>query len=327
MIFITLLLAFLLEQIKPVRPNHWAQRKLMRWTNWVEHLFFAGQPTHAYLVWFLSVVTPAILVFFLHTIFSWFTHNLIALAWSVFILYISLGFRQFSAPFTLIKKVIASGDEEQSRLLLAKWMNCPVQNWTQEQVLQGVLNKSVWGLQVHVLGVLTAYAVFAILGLGPTGAILYRLAELFLRRRAKLNSPDADALNEFAQQAWNAINWLPTRVSLILFSVVGSFEDVMTAWRRTTVPERDDKTLLTDAASAAINVRYPITGSAMGHSKHDSSPVEGANSGHYSSGAVISPGHLQSLSALAWRAVIVAMALLLLMQIAQLLAFAKLLLA
>jgi adenosylcobinamide-phosphate synthase len=326
MIFLSLLLAFLIEQIKPVRPNHWALRTLNRWMSWVEHLFYAGRPTHAYLVWFLSVAIPSVVAFFLHSIFFWLAPNLLTLLWSVLVLYICLGFRQFSAPFSLIKKIILEGDLAMSRTILAKWIDVPEQEWTQEQILQKIVEKSVWGLQTHVLGVLCTYAVFASLGMGPTGAVLYRLTEMFARRRANSQNVQSENLDGFAEKAWSTINWLPTRLSLILFSIVGSFEDVMTAWRRPSSTQRNDKTLLCQGAAAAINVRYLIpnpssespTDSELSHS-----PPAYA---HYSSGAEIEPHHLQSLTGLAWRSVIVAMLVLLLIQISQLIALAKVLL-
>ncbi len=51
----------------------------------------------------------------------WSFHGLLAFAWSVLVLYVTLGFRQFSHHFTAIRDALEVGDEDTARELLADW--------------------------------------------------------------------------------------------------------------------------------------------------------------------------------------------------------------
>lgn len=87
------------------------------------------------------------------------------------------------------------------------------------------------------LGVATAYAAlhrrFGVLLwfflLGPTGALLYRLAQILSRDESlPLDSDSRRCANYLA----NALNWLPAQLMVFTLAIVGHWEAVIGAWRQ-----------------------------------------------------------------------------------------------
>jgi AmpE protein len=87
------------------------------------------------------------------------------------------------------------------------------------------------------LGVAAAYAAlyrrFGVLLwfflLGPTGALLYRLAQLLGRDESLPLDSDS---HRFAGFVANALNWLPAQLMVFTLAIVGHWEAVIGAWRQ-----------------------------------------------------------------------------------------------
>ena len=82
--------------------------------------FNAGESKHGQIAWILAVSLPllgsALLYWLLaaqHPIFAW--------AFCVLVLYLTMGFRQFSHYFTDIHKALRNNDLNQARSLLSSW--------------------------------------------------------------------------------------------------------------------------------------------------------------------------------------------------------------
>jgi len=60
MSFLAVLLALLLEQIKPLPRNNVVHHSLASWVGWTGRNFDAGKPQHARIVWIVTVtiLTP-----------------------------------------------------------------------------------------------------------------------------------------------------------------------------------------------------------------------------------------------------------------------------
>ena len=103
------------------------------------------------------------------------------LLWSVALLYPTLGFRQFSHHFTDIRDALDSGDETRARELLAQWKQVDASLLPRHEIVRHVIEHSVVAAHRHVFGVLAWFSVLAALGLGPAGAVLYRMGEFVSR--------------------------------------------------------------------------------------------------------------------------------------------------
>ena len=120
MSFFAVLFALLIEQIKPLPRDNLVHDSLASWVGWTGRNLDAGKPHHAQVVWLVTVVLPAVLAAGVHIAIAHY-NTLGALAFDVAVLYLTLGFRQFSHYFTDIRAALERGDEGQARQLLAEW--------------------------------------------------------------------------------------------------------------------------------------------------------------------------------------------------------------
>jgi adenosylcobinamide-phosphate synthase len=319
MSFFSILLALLIEQVRPLARGNAIHAGMRGWLRWVVRKLDAGESAHGWLAWGMAVVVPAVLTLVVYWLLLAFAGWPLALAWNVLVLYATLGFRQFSHHFTDIRKALEGGDEEQARRLLAEWRQIDASELPQREILRHVIEHSALAAHRHVLGVFSWFTVLAVLGLGPAGAVLYRLAEFVTRywphvARRQLPAVSEAACNA-AARAWHGVDWLSARLTALGFAVVGSFEDVMDNWRRHESLSGDggmggNDGLIVAATAGAINVRLGTTAMAQGDAQADM-PAAGARNEPQLA-------HLRSLVGLVWRSVVMWMALLALLTLARL---------
>ncbi len=259
MSFFAIVFALLLEQVRPLAHDNPVHASVRAWIRWVSRNVDAGTTAHGWIAWLLAVGLPTggslAIYWLLNTLLGWPA----AVLWSVAMLYITLGFRQFSHHFTGIRDALGVGDEARARDLLAVWQRVDAHELPRSEIVRHVIEYSVLAAHRHVFGVLAWFSVFAALGLGPAGAVLYRVGEFVARywRHPVATRPMVSpALRAVATQAWFVMDWVPARITAIGFAVVGSFEEAVDSWRSQVErhPEDNDGVILA-ATSGAINVR------------------------------------------------------------------------
>ena len=273
------------------------------------------------------MLLPALITLAIHWLLMWGLGWPFAVLWSVAVLYVTLGFRQFSHHFTGIRDALEEGDEDAARERLAHWQQVDVGILPRSEIVRHVIEYSVLAAHRHVFGVLAWFSVLAALGLGPTGAVLYRLAEFVSRhwhpRRRAGSQPASASLQRACAQAWTVIDWLPARLTALSFAMVGSFEEAIEGWRfhAQRFPNDNDGVLLA-ATAGAINVR--LGGQAL-KARPELQTPQGLESDADVGDSDATPGrdpevgHLRSVVGLVWRSVVVWMLLLALLTLARLL--------
>ena len=339
MSFLAVLFALIIEQARPLARGNWVHAGFRQWSRWSSRNLDAGQLHHGWIAWGVAVGTPTVVTLAIH-LALWQVTPLLAFVWSVAILYVTLGFRQFSHHFTDIRDALDDGDEETARELLARWRQVDASELPRSEIVRHVIEFSVLAAHRHVFGVLGWFSILAALGLGPTGAVMYRMSEFvgryWLYKSKALNAAGegaSPALQQAATRAWGVIDFLPARVTALGFAVVGSFEDAIDAWRNFTLgfsseadtaANRNDGIVLA-ATSGALNVR--LGGQAL------TTTFEPLATGEFSLGGIgapetvspVTPGrepdvaHLRSVVGLVWRSVVLWMVLLALLTLARLL--------
>jgi len=305
MSFLSILFALLLEQARPLGQGNPVHLGMRSWVRWVVRNLDTGRTHHSWLAWWIAVVVPAVLVFAIHWLLVWSMGWIAAAVWSIAILYSTLGFRQFSYHFTAIRDALLAGEEDVARKELALWMRMDVSALPRSQIVRHVIEHSVLSAHRHVFGVFAWYSLLAALGLGPAGAVLYRVGEYFARYASRPNRPSSaplsDALKETASQAWHAMDWLPSRVTALSFAFVGSFEEAVDSWRQREAqfPGDNDGVVLA-ATAGAVNVKLG----------EQDAP---------GSGQIPQPVHLRAVVGLVWRTVVMWMVFLALLSLARLL--------
>lgn len=340
MSFFAILFALLLEQARPLARSNPIHAGLRAWALSVSRSFDTGTVQHAWIAWFLAVLFPALMVACVHWALLWLVGMPAALVWSVVILYLTLGFRQFSHHFTGIRDALEMGDEQIAREKLARWQQVDVHALARSELVRHVLEYSVLAAHRHVFGVLVCFSVGALVGAGPAGAVVYRLAEFVSRYWHHKERGGGQLVSETLQfcvaRAWWAIDWLPARATAVSFAIVGSFEEAIAGMRFHTrhFPNDNDGVVLA-ATSGAINVRLggrALKRKAEGSLAFASSVVNehkqetaDRSSASQTAQAATTPGrapdfgHLRSVVGLVWRSVVVWLLLLALLTLARLL--------
>ncbi len=327
MSFFAILFALLIEQARPLARSNPMHAGLRAWALSINRNFDAGGAALAWVAWGLGVLAPPLIVLAVYWALLHFVGWPLALLWNVAVLYLTLGFRQFSHHFTGIRDALEEGDAARARARLAQWKQVDASELPRSEVVRHVIEYSVIAAHRHVFGVLAWYSVCAALGLGPAGAVLYRLAEFMARYwapRTATAHPASAALQAAAAQAWTVIDWLPARLTALCFAVVGSFEEAIEGWRfhAQRFPSDNDGVVLA-ATAGAINVR--LGGEALRGASAEAYVMPGYEAGAELGDSGSTPGrepevgHLRSVVGLVWRSVVVWMLLLALLTLARLL--------
>lgn len=319
MSFFAVLVALLVEQLRPLPRGNWLPRRVRAWFDWTSRNLDAGQPRHAWMVWLVAVGLPALVASALYLALRHYS-LLLALAFDVAVLYLTLGFRQFSHWYTEIRDALDRGDEHEARRLLAAWRGLDASELPRTAVLRHVIEHSLLAAHRHVFGVFFGFVALSALGLGPAGALLYRLADAAanhwtLRQKAG-EVEESAALRTLARRLFDLVDHVPARLTAFGFAVVGNFEEAINGWRRDAgLWLRPNEGVILSAAAGAVGVQ--LGGSAPAGVTPERAatppataalPEAGQEGLRDSAGAT--PGlppqmaHLQSMVGLVWRSVV-----------------------
>jgi len=327
MSFFAVLFALLIEQLKPLPRRNFVHDGLTGWMRWTGRNFDAGQDHHAWVVWCVTTLVPALLAWGVFAVVVHFS-LVAALAWNVVVLYLTMGFRQFSHYFTDIRDALERGDELTARRLLAEWRHLDASELPRAELLRHVIEHSLLAAHRHVFGVFFWFVVLSSLGLGPAGAVFYRMAEFASRywafKSRTVGAPVNERLLALSQRLFGLIDHLPARMTAFGFAVVGNFEEAVSCWRRDAgLWKHANEGIILSAAAGAVGVQ--LGGSAAPGVTPDRSktfdsgaPDELSNAEGSTPGAPPQTGHLRSIVGLVWRSVVLWMLLLALLSLANL---------
>jgi adenosylcobinamide-phosphate synthase len=325
--FFAVLLALLLEQIKPLPRSNVVHDSLASWVGWTGRNFDAGKPQHATIVWLVTVIAPALVTTLVYLGIRHYSAVIGPVAFDVVILYLTLGFRQFSHYFTDIRAALERGDELEARQLLAEWRHLDASELPRTELLRHMIEHSLLAAHRHVFGVFFCFVVFSALGLGPAGAVLYRMAEFASRywafRSKSLDTPINENLMALSQRLFSLIDHFPARLTAAGFAVVGNFEDAVAGWRRDAgLWKHANEGIILAAAAGAVGVQ--LGGSAAPGVTPDrsktftSGEIAAAAADGSTGGMPPQVGHLGSVVGLVWRSVVLWMLLVALLKLANL---------
>ena len=328
MSFFAVLAALLIEQLKPLPRDNWVHERLVAWTGWVGRNFDAGKPRHAWVVWCVAVLTPTALVTLLYLGLA---HHglLLAVLFDIAVLYLTLGFRQFSHYFTDLREALDNADDDEARRLLTEWLHLDAAELPRTELLRHVVEHALLAAHRHVFGVFFWFIVCAAFGLGPAGAVLYRMAEFASRywayRLRALDAPDNDRLLDISRRVFGRIDAVPARLTAFGFAVVGNFEEAINGWRRDArLWQQPNEGIILASAAGAVGVQLggeaapgvtpDRSKSFSGGAQAGAGPAAGSTEG-----MPLQAGHLQSVVGLVWRSVVLWMLLLALLTLANVL--------
>ena len=327
MSFFAVLCALLIEQLKPLPRGNPVHDALTGWMRWTGRNFDAGRAHHAMVVWCVTALAPALAAWGVYLVIVHFS-LLLALVWNVAVLYVTLGFRQFSHHFTDIRAALDRADEDEARRLLSEWRHLDASELPRTELLRHIIEHSLLAAHRHVFGVFFWFVVLSTLGFGPAGAVLYRMAEFASRywayRNRTVGEPTNERLMTLSRTLFGMVDYLPARLTAFGFAVVGNFEEAVNCWRRDAgLWKHRNEGIILAAAAGALGIQ--LGGSAAPGVTPDRSKTfeRGGASAEMEAegstpGATPVPGHLRSVVGLVWRSVVLWMLLLALLSLANL---------
>jgi adenosylcobinamide-phosphate synthase len=319
--WLSLVITLLLEQLRPLPQSNPVYSAVRQVSGWAERNLNAGRWRHGVYAWLLVVVGLALVVGALHAVASSIS-LVLGLAVNVAVLFVALGFRQFSHRGTEIQIALSNGDLNAARRELTAWKQQSDPSYTAadlspEEVVRQAIEHGLLLAQRHVFGVFFWFVVLP----GPMGAVVYRLAEHLSRvwNRPPPSGTSPDLFGDFARRAFAWIDWIPARLTSLGFAIVGDFEGAIYCWRQVArqaptdaMPSPDSRTLLLATASGALGMRLMPTAEAVKH--FDEVGNEGAGLAEPTVAA------LRSVVGLVWRAMLLWLVLLLALTLANWLA-------
>lgn len=311
MSLLTLIVTLLLEQLHPLSSRKYLSGWLSNYSLFFQQHFNAGLRQQGKIAWLLAVLPLLVVVMVLFWLLCR-VHPILALAFNVLVLYLTMGFRQFSHYFTDIHNALRNGDLDEARGLLSRWRGFPSHELNAEEVARVTIEQALIASQRHVFGVIVWFVLFGALGLGgAAGALLYRLGNYLRARWGGEDDGVPSAFGEFARQAFYLLEWLPIRLTAMTFAITGDFEDTIHCWRTQAASWPDPEAgILLSGGAGALGVRLGMT------IPQDGLPLDRPELGV---GDAADADMMQSAIGLVWRSVVFWMILLLLLTLANLL--------
>ncbi len=223
--FFALICALLLEQAWPLRRGNPLYAAFERYADYLERQFNGLQAGHGVIAWLVAVLPLALLTTAVYALLRE-ASVLLALAWSVAVLYVAMGFRRFSHCFTEIAQALREQNINTARDVLGRWRGVPADELHAAEISRVAIELGLLQAHRYVLGPIFWFVVF-----GPVGPVVYRMADLLAARWGKLIDPERRAFAIFAERAFFWIDWLPARITAASFAIAGNFEDAAYCWR------------------------------------------------------------------------------------------------
>lgn len=244
--FFALLGALILTHYRPHTKADWLQQLFAPYAHLLERNFNGGKNKHGIIAWTLGALLPAIALgvayYFLLKI-----HVLLGILFSVCVLYFTLRFSQLGQHAEQIAVALRKGDVNLAREIYSNWEGVEVNHCSAADIarksIETTLERAHHGLFAPIFWFVTLGSI----GLGPAGALLYRLSHLL---KLEWHPQQDNLFNKFSNQAFEWLDWLPARVTAGGFAIVGDFEDAIFCWR-TQAEAWSDKTLVIVLASGA----------------------------------------------------------------------------
>ncbi len=307
MALLSLIAVLLIEQVRPLPYRAVVHTPLSRFARLLEERFNAGEHSHGIIAWLVGVGSLVFIAGGAHALLHSLS-PLLAWAWNVLVLYLTMGFRQFSHYFTDIQLALRMEDLPHARDLLAEWRGTAAIELSSSDIARLSIQEALKASHLHVFGVLVCFMLFP----GPSGAVLYRAAAFFADRWGRQGADDSGSFGRFSRQVFTLLDWFPSRMTAAGFAVVGNFEAAMYRWKER-VREASESPL-GSGPGIVLAAGYGALGLSMAGAGRANESLAGTTS--LGADDEVDQDYMQSAVGLVWRALLLWMLLLLLFGLA-----------
>jgi adenosylcobinamide-phosphate synthase len=301
--FLALVLALLLEQAWPLRRGNRLYAAFEHYADYLERQFNGLQASHGAIAWCVAVLPLAVATIVVYALLRD-ASVLLAMVWSVTVLYVTMGFRRFSHCFTEITQALREQSITTARDVLGRWRGVPADELNAADIARVSIELGLMQAHRYVLG-----PIFWFVILGPVGPVVYRAADLLVERWGRQIAPEKRAFALFAELVFFWIDWLPARATAATFSIAGNFEDAAYCWRTQAVGwGRGAEGVVLASGAGALGVK--LGGALREEGMLNQRPELGI-------GEVVEVEDLRSTVGLIWRALVLWLCLLFIVSLAR----------
>lgn len=303
MTLLSLIIALLFEQVRPLPAQQVVAEPLRRLSAVLVERFNDGRARNGQIAWLLVMVLAVAAAGLIHYLL-WQIHPLFAFVFNIAVLYLTMGFRQESHFFTDIHLALRMGELDRARSLLGEWRGGQYREASSSEIARLAIEQALVAAHRNVFGVVFWFIVLP----GPCGAVLYRLARHFAEDWGMRRDAEFGDFGLFARKAFEAIDFVPVRLTAASFSVMGDFEDAVFCWRTQAMlwPDKASAILIASGAGA-LGVR-------LGMPVHESGEI--VERPEMGMGDEADADFMQSTVGLVWRSLLVCLLMLALLGVA-----------
>lgn len=290
MTLLSIILALVFEQAWPLPVKVWVESPLGRLADLLEDRFNDGQYRHGAFAWIAGAGLPSLAIAGIYGSLLWF-HPVAAVLFGIALLYLTMGFRQFSHFFTDIQLALKENDAPRARQLLSSWRGVSNDRLSSSEIARLSIEQALVASHRHVFAPLFWFSV-----LGPGGALLYRLSGFYGQRWGRSSPEATDRFGEFSAKIFGWLDWIPVRLTAAAFAVVGDFEDAVYCWRTQAGNWPDPASgILLASGGGALGIK-------LGQPLHDALNID--DRPELGLGDEVDSDHMQSAVGLVWRTLV-----------------------
>jgi adenosylcobinamide-phosphate synthase len=256
MTLFALVLALIAEQLRPQPPERWITVRLRRLADRAVEMYDDGGFATGRVAWVLvvggTVLASVLLYWLLRSI-----HPLFGFVFSAGVLYLMLGFREQGRRVSDIHLALSTGNVDAARTLIGGWRGAAHEGASAGEVARLAIEQALVASHRKVFGLVFWFVLLP----GPAGAVMYYVADFLAETWGCRRAESVGRFGEFAQRAFEVIDWLPVRLTAIAFSIIGSFEDAIYCWRAQSIlwPDKASGILIASGAGALrVRLGLPI---------------------------------------------------------------------
>lgn len=254
MTFLALIAALLIEQARALSASNPAYRTFRNYARFVDRSLNGGTYQQGVLAW-LFVVVPLAGSVMVVSMYLMRASPFAALLFNIGVVYLTMGFRQFSHAYSDTLDALRAGDVERARANVARWTGRSAEGLAPSELARLAIERGLFSAHRHVFGVMVWFALF-----GAGGAVFYRVAAMLRDQWGMRPDDDGSRFGGFSAVVFEWCDWIPARLTAVSFAVVGDFEDALYCWRTQAQswPDRSEGIVLASGAGA-IGVRLGST--------------------------------------------------------------------